>query len=248
MIAAEVLEATATGEVVVVARHDDDVAAERHALRLRAEGRTAVARPVGGGARAAWDRRMVPVVIGERLCVHLPWVEVDRARFEAVVVLDPAGAFGAGSHPSTRLLLTALAGRLTGVERVLDVGCGSGVLALAAAALGAPVVTAIDIDPAAVAATTANAERNGISGVVTATTTPVGALEAHFDVVVANIGAATLTDLAADLVARLAPGGWVALSGISAAQVSVVAAACRPLEVVETTRMDDWVAVTLVSR
>jgi ribosomal protein L11 methyltransferase len=245
---AEVLEATATGEVVVVACHDDDVDAERHALRLRAEGRTAVARPVGGGARAAWDHRMAPVAIGERLCVHLPWVEVDRARFDAVVVLDAAGAFGAGSHPSTRLLLTALAGRLTGTERVLDVGCGTGVLALAAAALGAADVTAIDVDPVAVAATTANAARNGISGVVTAATTAAGALEGRFDVIVANIGAVTLTGLAADLVARLAPGGWVALSGISAAQASMVAVAYRPLEVVEMTRLDDWVAVTLVSR
>jgi ribosomal protein L11 methyltransferase len=182
------------------------------------------------------------------LCVHLPWVEVDRGRFQAVVVLDAAGAFGAGSHPSTRLLLTALAGRLAGGERVLDVGCGSGVLALAAGALGAASVTAIDIDPAATAATAANARRNGLGCVVTAATTPPGAPGTSFDAVVANIAAATLADLAADLVARLAPGGWIGLSGISAAQVSVVAAAYRPLEVVETTRLDDWVAVTLARR
>src|SRR5207247_7511413 len=110
----------------------------------------------------AWLRQTAPVVVG-RLCVRLPWSEGRAPAATTVIEIDPGRAWGAGSHPSTKLLLAALEQRLRGGERVLDVGCGSGVLAIAAAALGAADVVAFDIDPEAHRTTARNAERNGLT-------------------------------------------------------------------------------------
>jgi ribosomal protein L11 methyltransferase len=126
---------------------------------------------------------------------------------------------------------------------MLDVGCGSGVLALAAARLGAESVMGIDVDPAAVTATHANAIRNGLSERVTVSNAPLHTINGAFDVIVANIGMAVLIDLAAVMQARLASNGWIGLSGISPAQVSRVAAAYDSLRVVATPQADDWSAI-----
>src|SRR4051794_27393554 len=128
---------------------------------LRAAGAAATDRPVGGGHLEAWLRSNAPVVVG-RLCVRLPWSEAPAPAGATTVTVDPGRAWGAGSHPATKLLLAALDQRVRGGERVLDVGCGSGVLAVAAAALGAADVVGYDIDPEAHLATAANAERNGV--------------------------------------------------------------------------------------
>lgn len=204
---------------------------------LRSAGWAAVARPEAGGHLSAWRANTAPVVVDERLCVCFPWAEFDRASAPPAVEIDPGRAFGTGAHPSTRLLLAELARRVRPGDTVLDVGCGSGVLAVAAARLGArPVAT--DIDPGALAATARNAAWNE---------TEVGLCEAlppgPFDAVVANIGAGALVDLADALVARTAPGGWIGLSGISPAQVSRVGTAYgRP---VEERRDGEWSALVV---
>src|SRR4051812_7037259 len=213
-------------------------AAERVAA-LRAGGAVATMRPVGGGHLDAWLRSNAPVVVGDRLCVRLPWCEEPAPPPGVTVVeIDPGRAFGTGSHPTTRLLLTALAARITGGERVLDVGCGSGVLAIAAAALGAAAVAGTDIEPEAERMTAVNADRNGVQ-------VAVGAPTGRFDVIVANIGAGPLVELAPAISGWLAPGGWLGLSGLSPAQLSVVAAAYRLLDVTETLCDDDWAAMVL---
>jgi ribosomal protein L11 methyltransferase len=209
--------------------------AEPVVAALRAAGWRAVARPEGGGHLAVWRTHTAPVVVEGRLCVCFPWAEFDRAGAPPAIEVDPGPSFGTGAHPSTRLLLNELARRTRPGQRALDVGCGSGVLSLAAALLGAAAV-ATDIDPAALEATAANAAWNGLA-VDVCDTLPPG----PFDIVVANIGADQLVSLAPAVRDRVAPGGWIGLSGISPAQVSRVGAAYgRPGE----TRQDgEWAAL-----
>jgi len=224
------------------ARFDDATAAEGAAARLRGTGLSAVVRPVGGGHLSAWLANNRPIVISERLTVCFPWSELTADEPDTLVEIDPGRAFGTGSHPSTRLVLHELAGRLHGGERVLDVGSGSGVLATCAARLGAQ-VTAVDISAEAVAATRRNAVLNGVGSRVEASATPVEHLPGGFDVIVANIGAAVLIELARPLQRRLDPAGWLALSGLSPGQVSKVAAAYDDIDVTSAPADDDWVAL-----
>jgi ribosomal protein L11 methylase PrmA len=227
-------------------------AAESHAAALvaglRAGGRRATLRPPGAGRLAAWDHATQPVVVGSRLWVGFPWSQFEREGWPdaaAVVEIDPGAAFGAGAHPSTRLLLAELAARLTGGESVLDVGCGSGVLAVSAARLGASSVRAIDVEPAAVTATEANAAWNDVNGLIDASITPLDQIKGRYGVVLANIGAAALIAMAPALWACLEPGGWLGLSGLSPAQLSVVAAAFPAASILATPCLDEWAALTL---
>jgi ribosomal protein L11 methyltransferase len=212
---------------------------------LRAEGRTAVLRPDGGPRLAAWARHTRPIEITGRLTVCFAWSEHDRRDLPGVVELDPGFGFGTGGHPSTRLLLDELARRLAGGERVLDVGCGSGVLALSALRLGAASALAVDVDARAIEASRANGELNGLGARLQPTVAPLGQIGGVFDVVVANIGWAAIEDLAPDLVERVSPGGWLAVSGISPAHCSRVAASLRPLEVGRQQTDGDWAALVL---
>ncbi|WP_419865379.1 50S ribosomal protein L11 methyltransferase [Candidatus Poriferisodalis sp.] len=224
-------------------RVTDDRSARRLVAELRAGGHAVVLGPPDEAHAVGWRNRNRAVPVGGKLAVCFPWADADAP---AVVEVDPGEAFGAGTHPSTRLLAEWLAERITGGERVLDVGCGSGVLALIAARLGAAEAVGIDIEPAAISAAEANARRNGLDRVSSFGTFPVGHAElGTFDVVVANITADVLIALAGDIAARVAPGGRLAVSGISAGQASSVAAAYRPhgIELTDPVRLDDWVSV-----
>ncbi len=230
--------------ILVCGRFDDESVALQAVAELRREGWAAIDRPTDDNPRlVAWNNRTQPIRIGAgRLLVGMPWAEFDRTS-SMVLEIDPGGAFGAGTHPTSQLLLDALAERLQGGETVLDVGCGSGVLALAAVRLGAASAVGIDIEAAAITATQANAVRNGLAAQVTALPTPLQALTGRFDVIVANILQQTLLDLAADIEARLLPGGWLGLSGISPAQISRLSAAFPNTNVIATPRLDDWAAI-----
>ena len=236
-------ERLARGRWVSRVRVTDDVTARDAVAHLRGDGHAAVLAPPDEAHGVGWLNRNRAVPVGEKSAACFPWADAEAP---AVVEIDPGGAFGAGTHPSTRLLAEWLAGELTGGERVLDVGCGSGVLALVAARLGAAEAVGIDIEPAAVSAAQANARRNGLDGVASFSTTLVGDAElGTFDVVVANITSDVLMPLAGDVAARVAPDGRVAVSGISAGQMSTVAAAYRPhgIDLADPVRLDDWVAV-----
>ncbi|WP_242112906.1 50S ribosomal protein L11 methyltransferase [Luteimonas aquatica] len=168
----------------------------------------------------AWMDQYAPLRFGERVWI-VPWncevpAEADAPQ-AAIVRLDPGLAFGSGTHPTTALCLRwldALAadGLLRG-QRVLDFGCGSGILALAALKLGAGNAVGVDNDPQALVATHDNAESNGIDGALSVHL-PQDEPAAQYPVVLANILASALDALADTLAARVAPGGRIALSGI----------------------------------
>ena len=232
------------GRWVSRVRVTDGRAAREVVAQLRADGHAAVLGPPDETHAVGWRNRNRAVQVGGKLAVCFPWADADAA---AVVEVDPGEAFGAGTHPSTRLLAEWLAEHISGGERVLDVGCGSGVLALAAARLGAAEAVGIDIEPAAVSAAEANARRNGLDAVASFGVVPVGGAElGTYDVVVANITTGVLMPLAGDIAERVALGGWLAISGISAAQTSSVAAAYRRygIELADPVRLDDWVSLS----
>ena len=175
----------------------------------------------------AWKAYARACRVGSRLVVVPAWQPVpDWVGTDDVVVrLEPGRAFGSGAHATTRLCLGELEAQVAPGARVLDVGCGSGVLSVAAALLGADEVVAVDIDPEAHRATTANAVENDVVDRVRVVRPSLAEVTGTFTVIVANIGAATLTSLAPLVVERTAPGGTVVLSGLLEDQVADVTAA-----------------------
>lgn len=216
-----------------------DAEAAVSSLRERGIGATLVdVGPALDAALDAWMAHARPVRVG-RLHVRPAWCADDDdppAAGEAVVRLDPSRAFGSGSHPSTLACLAAV-DRFAGPgSGVLDVGCGSGVLAVAAAVLGASPVVAVDTDPVAVAATAANAAANGVGAVVEACLGSADAVGGRFDLVLANVGAGAVIALAPHLRARVAPGGRVVVAGLYADRADEVAAALDAVGIGEVER------------
>lgn len=204
----------------------------------------------GDAWRDEWKKHFEPFRICEGLVVRPPWRDHAPSAGETVVVLEPGRAFGTGLHETTSLVaevLGGLGGALRGAT-VLDVGCGSGILAIAALALGADGARAVDVDPDATAVTRENAARNGMSTSLLADETPIEGVAGRYPVVVANIEATTLVTMAPALAARVAPRGVLVLSGILAediapAQVPSVRLAYAGLLLEETRRKGEWVAL-----
>ncbi|MDH3681968.1 MAG: 50S ribosomal protein L11 methyltransferase [Acidimicrobiia bacterium] len=211
---------------------------------LRTEGYAAIDGPLTPGHAVAWARRNAPVRFAADACVCFPWSAFDRDRFALVVEIDPGAGFGSGGHPSTQLLLRRLHAMDLSGCRLLDVGCGTGVLAIAALLLGADRVVAVDIDDAARAAAAANGRRNGVEDRLEITDAPLVRLDGTFDVIVANIHAHVVESMAPEL-RRLTGDGLLALSGLSPAQPSTLVAALAPMELIWTDESADWVAVGL---
>jgi ribosomal protein L11 methyltransferase len=191
-----------------------------------------------------WRAWAKPVRVRD-VVVRPAWIDLDDEidANTTIIAIDPGRSFGSGAHETTRLALEALiALDVAPSARVLDVGCGSGVLGIAVARLRRCAVTAIDVDPAAVDVTTENAARNGVSELVHASATPITELRGSFDVVVANILAVTLRDLAGDIARLVANDGHVILSGMLHEQLARVDAACVAvgLEPREAFACGDW--------
>lgn len=197
----------------------------------------------------AWKAHFPVLRVGRRLVIRPTWRRHQAEPEDIILALDPGMAFGTGLHPTTRLCLAGverLAGRgaLEGA-RVLDVGCGSGILAIAAAKLGAVEVIGVDTDPIAIEATGANARRNWVAGRVHARQGSIPSGEAPFGVVLANLIASLLIELASPLREELLPGGVLLASGIFVDREGDVRAALASagLNVTDRAAEGDWVVL-----
>ena len=192
-----------------------------------------------------WEEQFHPMKMGTRLWICPSWTPPPNP--DAInILLDPGLAFGTGTHPTTAMCLSALDAGLSEGQRVIDYGCGSGILGIAAARLGAATVLAVDNDPQAITASLDNAARNQVDGAAFSAVLPddasVHSALASADWVVANILAGPLIDLAPRLISLIAPGGRLLLAGLLSDQVEAVAAAYAPtvnLSVVD--QVEEWV-------
>jgi ribosomal protein L11 methyltransferase len=188
--------------------------------------------------------------VGRRLLVCPPWELPSRREERIVVVIEPGRAFGTGGHGSTRSCLGLLERALANgrVSAAVDVGCGSGILAIAAAALDVPRVEAIDLDPDAVAATEANARRNGVGDRVHAAVAAVESWNGSAaPLVLANLLAAAHATLAPALVHLVTPEGSLIAGGLLPHEVPVVAGvfAAEGCWLAEVAEDDGWAALLL---
>lgn len=186
-----------------------------------------------------------PITIGRRLLVAPPW-DVPPAAGREVLVVEPGMAFGTGQHATTRTCLEeidALVGAVP-ITSALDVGTGSGVLALALARLGVPRVIALDVDPAVLPVARSTLDRNAASHVGLLAGT-ARAIRHRFDLVLANLLADTIVAEAGALVAVVAPRGRLVLSGILTTQAATVRAAFPGWQLANTRTADDWTTLTL---
>lgn len=191
-----------------------------------------------------WMRHYRPMQFGERLWVCPSWQPPPRD--DAVnLLLDPGLAFGTGTHATTALCLRALDGLPLEGAQVVDFGCGSGILAIAAARLGAARVLAVDNDPQALVATGDNAQRNAVAPLLEvhpAQSLPRAAWQGQADLVVANILAGPLAALRDTLCELLAPGGRLLLAGLLDTQLPALEAHYAPrIRLEEAAREDEWV-------
>ncbi len=196
-----------------------------------------------------WKQHFSLFKVGQRLIIKPSWEDYQPTAEERVLELDPGMAFGTGTHGTTLLCLKAIVALMEEShppQSLLDVGTGSGILAMAAAALGAQRVLACDIDPVACEVATENCRLNGLADSIEITTCPLEQLPGTYDVVVANILAEENLRLADHLLSHLNPGGYLFLSGILAEKESMVRAgfADQPLSFLGTARQDEWVCLS----
>ena len=207
----------------------------------------------------AWKSHFPVLRIGRRMVIRPTWRRHRKRPGDVVLSLDPGMAFGTGLHPTTRLCLAALEtladeGLLArgtargGAARVIDVGCGSGILAIAAGKLGAGELLGVDTDPIAVEATAANARLNGQARRLRVRRGSVPSGEGPFDIVLANLIASLLVTLAEPLRDELAPGGRILASGIFRDREGDVGAAFEAVGLTVSRRWaeEDWVALEAV--
>ncbi|MCX8119069.1 MAG: 50S ribosomal protein L11 methyltransferase [Desulfobacterota bacterium] len=197
---------------------------------------------------ASWKRFFKPIRLGSRLIVKPPWARVRAKRNEILIEIDPGMAFGTGTHATTQLCLRALEKRLKGKDlEVLDVGTGSGILAIAAARLGAKEVWGIDVDRAAVEKARENVVRNGVDDRVRLRRGRIGRVSKKFDLVVANIDFKSLKRMKRPLVNHLRDGGFLILSGILKTEERKIRKPYEDsglLKWVETDRQREWICLT----
>lgn len=199
-----------------------------------------------------WEREWMshyhPIQCGEKFWICPSWLSPPDAS-ATNLLLDPGLAFGTGTHPTTFLCLQWLATQDVKDSTVIDYGCGSGILGIGALLLGAKSVLGVDIDPQALLATQDNAERNGISAERFPVVFPDKCTQTPVDLVLANILAGPLVELAGTLMPLVKPGGKLCLSGILATQAETVIAAYAgefTFDAVE--QKEEWVRLTAVKR
>jgi ribosomal protein L11 methyltransferase len=203
---------------------------------------------VDPGWATLWQKRFAALRIGERFLIMPPWDRKSESERVSIVVL-PGRAFGTGHHPTTSGAILAIDDLMErrNAARALDVGTGSGILAIAMAMLGVAKVTAIDVDPLGLENSRENAGLNRVTRRITFSTTPIARVTGKFDLIVANILSSTLIAMAADLKRLLSHDGDLILGGILAREAKAVAARFRPeLRLKRTRVIKGWVTMVFV--
>jgi len=200
-----------------------------------------------------WKRFIRPSRVGKQFWVTPPWLTPPKFRSRQVITIEPGMAFGTGTHATTRGCLEFIeqlaallpAGKFT----ALDVGTGSGILAIALTKLGAKRVWAVDNDPVAVEVARENLQINGAADQVELSGTPLGRIKRKFPAVVGNLTAETIVELAGAMAPRVAPGGYLILSGILHDKATSVLRCFAPrFSVVKRKRAREWVTLLLRQR
>ena len=191
-----------------------------------------------------WMEDFTPIQMGSRLWICPSWTPPPEEAI-VLVLLDPGLAFGTGTHATTAMCLSALDRLIAGNERIVDFGCGSGILAIAALKLGAGCALGVDNDPQAVFASRDNARRNGIEpddfAVVMPDDEVIAQWEDSADLMVANILAGPLVELADQLINLTAPGGTILLTGVLEAQAPQLIERYRNVNLEVNQQRDGWV-------
>lgn len=231
------------GRVTLIASFQDDADAAHAVAQLDPSLNPRVEHVVGDAWREGWREFFKPARVGRRLIVRPPWEAFETTGDDVLLTLDPGLAFGTGTHETTRLVLTQIDARLKPGDRVLDVGCGSGILSIAAALLGAREIVAIDVEDDSVIVTLDNAHKNGVAEHITVSLTPLEQLNDQFPFVVANIETRVLVPMAQALSSRVAAGGTLVLSGILREQGHQVRTAYSGMELIEQQSEGEWTAL-----
>lgn len=198
----------------------------------------------------AWKSNFKPLHVTPRLVIKPPWEKYPEQKREVVIEIDPGMAFGTGTHPSTQMCLKALEELIQSSAHppsILDVGTGSGILAIAARKLGARQVLAIDIDPLAIACARKNAMANNIDGEIDFRVGPLEGLRRIFDIVVANLLPQELLSVAPSLPKRMSPRGVLIVSGLLREQKKEMALAFAELglQVLRSKESKGWACFVL---
>ena len=191
-----------------------------------------------------WKKSFAPIDIGENLTIIPSWLNKDTDRIP--IIIDPGMVFGTGYHETSQACLVLMEKIAKGdrKESCLDIGTGSGILAIGAAKLGFKQVTAVDIDPMAIDAATRNVEENGLTNIVIREA-DIFSVEGTFDLIVANLLSGILIDIAPEIFSRLTPGGKAILSGMLAGQEGDVIKAFEKAgtALIETVVSGKWVTL-----
>jgi len=231
--------------LTLVASFADEAAAQSAQTELASGYPTRMEYVVGDAWRDGWRAYWKPLRVGDHLVIVPSWEKFEPGPRDRVLCLDPGQAFGTGTHESTQLLLIELERRVQAGVELLDIGTGSGILAIAALLLGAGSATVIDNDPLAVDAARENAARNGVGAKLHASGGALESLTEQYPLVLANIEARVLTPHARAVAARVAPGGLLMLSGLLANDVAEVRAAYSQFSELARPERGDWRALVL---
>ncbi|MGB5697375.1 MAG: 50S ribosomal protein L11 methyltransferase [Polyangiales bacterium] len=237
-----------TGQTVVMAAFSNERTAEHAVREMQREYEAEIVYVPDEDWATEWRRGFGAQRIGKRLLLHPSWETVQTKPDDVVLTIDPENAFGSGDHETTRLVLQILDHRVAGGERVLDVGCGSGVLSIAALRLGAATAVAIDVDEDAAIVARRNAGLNGVASRIEVSTKPLADIDGTYDIVVANIETRVLLDMPDELRARLAVGGRLVLSGVLRGERDQLLEAYRTLCLEECLEEGEWCALQLTAR
>ncbi|HQP36420.1 MAG TPA: 50S ribosomal protein L11 methyltransferase [Polyangiaceae bacterium] len=243
---ATLLKSSADGRVTLVASFDSFEEAHEAVASLSDMG-ARIEEIVGDAWRDSWKEGFHPFHLTPSVVICPPWEEWTAAPGERVLVLEPGRAFGTGLHATTSLVARALERHLDELSgrEILDVGCGTGILAIVALACGATRARAVDNDPDVIDVVRENAARNGMVPRIDADTTDASELRGAWPVVVANIEARVLLPMAPHLTRLLTQGGLLVLSGVLEDQRDEVVEAYAGLRLEKVEQQDEWIALEL---